>query len=104
VWVKLGARGLEQIAQIERTSDEDAALKKSAAAAKVLTVVIGVCDACRESFSVRVPSAHSRIVKCLPRHTSCNSSDRGTFTRSRIRSRPSIGSILDTRSRFAQLH
>jgi malate dehydrogenase len=35
--VKLGARGVEQISQIKLTSDEDAALKKSAAAVKELT-------------------------------------------------------------------
>ena len=40
--VKLGARGVEQIIQITLTSEEDAALKKSAAAVKELTVVIGV--------------------------------------------------------------
>ena len=40
--VKLGARGVEQIIQITLTSDEDAALKKSAAAVKELTGVIGV--------------------------------------------------------------
>jgi hypothetical protein len=40
--VKLGARGVEQITQIELTSDKDAALKKSAAAVKELTDVIGV--------------------------------------------------------------
>ncbi len=40
--VKLGARGVEQIIQITLTSDEDAALKKSAAAVKELTAVIGV--------------------------------------------------------------
>ena len=38
--VKLGARGLEQIIQIKLTSDEDAALKKSAAAVKELVDVI----------------------------------------------------------------
>ena len=40
--VKLGARGLEQIVQITLTPDEDAALKKSAAAVKELVDVIGV--------------------------------------------------------------
>jgi malate dehydrogenase len=40
--VKLGARGVEQITQIKLTSDEDAALKKSAAAVKELTDVIAV--------------------------------------------------------------
>ena len=40
--VKLGSRGVEQIIQITLTSDEDAALKKSAAAVKELTAVIGV--------------------------------------------------------------
>jgi malate dehydrogenase len=40
--VKLDTRGVEQITQIKLTSDEDAALKKSAAAAKELTDVIGV--------------------------------------------------------------
>jgi len=39
---KLGARGLEQIIQIKLTPDEDAAFKKSAAAAKELVGVIGV--------------------------------------------------------------
>jgi malate dehydrogenase len=39
---KLGARGLEQIIQITLTPDEDAALKKSAAAVKELVDVIGV--------------------------------------------------------------
>ena len=38
--VKLGARGLEQIIQITLTPDEDAALKKSAAAVKELVDVI----------------------------------------------------------------
>ncbi len=37
--VKLGARGVEQIIQIKLTPDEDAALKKSAAAVKELTDV-----------------------------------------------------------------
>ena len=37
---KLGARGVEQIIQIKLTSDEDAALKKSAAAVKELVDVI----------------------------------------------------------------
>ena len=40
--VKLGARGVEDIIQIELTPEEDAALKKSAAAVKELTDVIGV--------------------------------------------------------------
>ncbi|MFP5206036.1 MAG: malate dehydrogenase [Acidobacteriota bacterium] len=39
---KLGAAGLEQIVQIKLTADEDAALKKSAAAVKELCAVIGV--------------------------------------------------------------
>jgi len=40
--VKLGARGVEQIIQIKLTADEDAALRKSAAAVKELTDVISV--------------------------------------------------------------
>jgi len=40
--VKLGARGVEQIIQITLTPEEDAALKKSAAAVKELVDVIGV--------------------------------------------------------------
>jgi malate dehydrogenase len=40
--VKLGSRGVEQIIEIKLTADEDAALKKSAAAVKELTDVIGV--------------------------------------------------------------
>ena len=40
--VKLGARGLEQIVQITLTAEEDAALKKSAAAVKELVDVIKV--------------------------------------------------------------
>src|SRR5918994_573012 len=40
--VKLGARGVEQIVQIKLSPEEDAALKKSAAAVKELTDVIGV--------------------------------------------------------------
>ena len=40
--VKLGERGMEQIIQIKLTPDEDAALKKSAAAVKELVAVIGV--------------------------------------------------------------
>jgi malate dehydrogenase len=40
--VKLGAKGIEQIIQIKLTPEEDAALKKSAAAVKELTDVIGV--------------------------------------------------------------
>jgi malate dehydrogenase len=39
---KLGAAGLEQIIEIKLTADEDAALKKSAAAVKELCDVIGV--------------------------------------------------------------
>src|SRR6185437_4075442 len=39
---KLGARGLEQIIEIKLTPEEDAALKKSAAAVKELCSVIGV--------------------------------------------------------------
>ena len=40
--VKLGARGIEQIIQIKLTPEEDAALKKSAAAVKELVDVIGM--------------------------------------------------------------
>jgi len=40
--VKLGARGLERIIEIKLTADEDAALKKSAAAVKELVEIIGV--------------------------------------------------------------
>src|SRR5689334_24292208 len=40
--VKLGARGAEEIIEIKLTPEEDAALKKSAAAVKELTDVIGV--------------------------------------------------------------
>jgi malate dehydrogenase len=40
--VKLGARGVEQIIQIKLTAEEDAELKKSAAAVKELTDVIKV--------------------------------------------------------------
>ncbi len=40
--VKLGARGVEQIIQIKLTAEEDAALKKSAAAVKELVGVINV--------------------------------------------------------------
>src|SRR5262252_4240984 len=40
--IKLGARGLEEIIQIKLTPEEDAALKKSAAAVKELTDVIKV--------------------------------------------------------------
>jgi malate dehydrogenase len=40
--VKLGARGVEEIIQVTLTPEEDAALKKSAAAVKELTDVIGV--------------------------------------------------------------
>ena len=39
---KLGAAGLEQIVQIKLTADEDAALRRSAAAVKELCAVIGV--------------------------------------------------------------
>ena len=39
--VKLGAKGLEQIVEITLTAEEDAALKKSAAAVKELVDVIG---------------------------------------------------------------
>jgi len=39
---KLGAAGLEQIVEVELTPEEDAALKKSAAAVKELCDVIGV--------------------------------------------------------------
>ena len=40
--VKLGARGVEQIIEVTLTPEEDAAFKKSAAAVKELTDVIGV--------------------------------------------------------------
>jgi len=40
--VKLGARGVEQIIEIKLTPEEDAALKKSAAAVKELVDVIGM--------------------------------------------------------------
>ena len=40
--VKLGARGIEDIIQIKLTAEEDAALKKSAAAVKELVDVIGM--------------------------------------------------------------
>ena len=40
--VKLGTRGVEQIIEIKLTADEDAALRKSAAAVKELTDVIKV--------------------------------------------------------------
>jgi malate dehydrogenase len=40
--VKLGAKGVEQIIEIELTAEENAALAKSAAAVKELTDVIGV--------------------------------------------------------------
>jgi malate dehydrogenase len=40
--VKLGARGVEEIFQIKLTPDEDAALKRSAAAVKELVDVIGM--------------------------------------------------------------
>ncbi len=39
---KLGAKGLEQIVEIKLTQEEDAALKRSAAAVKELCAVIGV--------------------------------------------------------------
>jgi malate dehydrogenase len=39
---KLGAKGLEQIVEIKLTAEEDAALKKSAAAVKELCAVIGL--------------------------------------------------------------
>lgn len=39
---KLGSRGIEQIVEIKLTPEEDAALKKSAAAVKELCAVIGV--------------------------------------------------------------
>jgi malate dehydrogenase len=39
---KLGSRGIEQILEIKLTAEEDAALKKSAAAVKELCAVIGV--------------------------------------------------------------
>ena len=39
---KLGERGLEKIIEIKLTSDEQAALKKSADAVKELVTVIGV--------------------------------------------------------------
>jgi malate dehydrogenase len=39
---KLGAGGLEEIVEIKLTAEEDAALKKSAAAVKELCAVIGV--------------------------------------------------------------
>jgi malate dehydrogenase len=40
--VKLGARGIEQIIEIKLTPEEDAALKKSAAAVKELVDIIGM--------------------------------------------------------------
>ncbi len=40
--VKLGAKGVEQIIEVKLTAEESAALKKSAAAVKELTDVIGV--------------------------------------------------------------
>jgi malate dehydrogenase len=40
--VKLGAKGVEQVVEIELMDDERAALMKSAAAVKELTAVIGV--------------------------------------------------------------
>ncbi len=40
--IKLGAKGLEQVIEITLTPEEDAALKKSAAAVKELVSVIGV--------------------------------------------------------------
>ena len=39
--VKLGARGVEQIIEVKLTADEDAALKKSAAAVKELVDKLG---------------------------------------------------------------
>jgi malate dehydrogenase len=39
---KLGTRGIEQIIEIKLTPEEDAALKKSAAAVEELCAVIGV--------------------------------------------------------------
>jgi malate dehydrogenase len=42
VLVKLGARGIEQIVEIELTPEEQAALQKSAAAVKELVEIIGV--------------------------------------------------------------
>jgi len=40
--VKLGARGIEQIIEIKLTTEEKAALDRSAAAVKELVAVIGV--------------------------------------------------------------
>jgi len=40
--VKLGARGIEQIVEIKLTSEEQAALEKSAAAVRELVEIIGV--------------------------------------------------------------
>jgi malate dehydrogenase len=40
--VKLGSRGIEQIVQVKLTSEEDAALRRSAAAVKELVDVINV--------------------------------------------------------------
>ena len=40
--VKLGSRGVEQIVQVKLTSEEDAALRRSAAAVKELVDVIQV--------------------------------------------------------------
>jgi malate dehydrogenase len=40
--IKLGAGGMESVVQITLTPEEDAALKKSAAAVKELTAVVGV--------------------------------------------------------------
>ena len=40
--IKLGARGVEQIIEVQLTADEDAALKKSAGAVKELVDVIGM--------------------------------------------------------------
>jgi malate dehydrogenase len=42
VLVKLGVRGVEQIVEIKLTSEEQAALEKSAAAVKELVEIIGV--------------------------------------------------------------
>jgi malate dehydrogenase len=40
--VKLGAKGIDQIIEVELTAEENAALAKSAAAVKELTDAIGV--------------------------------------------------------------
>jgi malate dehydrogenase len=39
---KLGAKGIEQIIEIKLTPEEDAALKKSAAAVKELVDIVGM--------------------------------------------------------------